>query len=219
MPYKLSNDQIGYLISQPETGMGYQYVEANIYPNSEKGVVLNAEVFIPKSKIEKIMGRRYLTYSAILKEAESPGLVRDLRVISRSSLHLGESKFFAAAAKGPASEAEISETKEDEVFKRFSAYINDHRITEDGGLVPGTYATTEEDAKNVGTGSEATERYALPSDEPAIYVFTVKPPRRTKIRSGIVEPANGKRGGGVEVIFEEGSPEDTVTGPRQIPAN
>jgi len=207
MPYKLTTSQINELIVQPETGMGYQYVEArmNNY-SSYKGVVLNGEVFIPDIRIEKIMGQRFLNYSAILTEAEQAGQIRDLKVISKGLLRLGETRFFAKAAKAPASEAPISETKKDEVFKRYSPYSNDRRVTGEGGFLPGTYATTEEDSRNVKTGTEATNRYALPSDEPAIYVFTVQPPEKTSVRVGVVEPANGKPGGGVEVIFEDGSP-------------
>lgn len=219
MLYKLSNEQIKEMTTQPETGMGYQYVEAAINSySSSKGVVLNAEVFIPENKIEKIIGKRYLTYSAILNEAERPGHIRNLRIISKSSLYLGESKYFTKSDTTPADEALISLTEEDEVFKRFSSYKNDHRVTEQGGLLPGTYATTEEDAKNVRTGTEATLRYALPSDEPAVYIFTIEPPEKTAIRVGVVQPANDKPGGGVEVIFEKGSPQKTVTGPDTIPA-
>lgn len=82
MPYKLSTEQIRELISQPETGMGYQYVEASMSDFSIlKGVVLNSEIFIPEEKIEKIMGRRFLTYSAVLNEAERPGSSRKINVI------------------------------------------------------------------------------------------------------------------------------------------
>ena len=219
MPYKLDIDQMHELIVQPETGMGYQYVEASMSDyTSLKGVVLNGELFIPENKIAKIMGRHYLTYSAVLKEAEQPGYVRQLTVLRRDKLHLGESLHFAKIAKTPASGAPISETEIKQFFKRFSPYRNDHRITEDGGLRSGSYATTEADARNVNTGTVAVLRYALPSDEPAIYVFSIKPPEKTLVRIGVVEPANGKPGGGVEVLFEHGSPSKTVTGPETIPA-
>ena len=220
MPYKLSTEQVRELVNQPETGMGYQYVEASMNDFSiVKGVVLNSEVFIPEEKIEKIMGKRFITYSAVLNEAESPGYIRKINVIGRDRLHLGETKYFAKAAGTPASQAVISLTEKDQIFKRFSPYGNDHRINEDGSLKPGAYATTEADARNAKTGTEATNRYALPSDEPAIYVFTIQPPEKTPVRIGTVEPANGKPGGGTEVLFENGSPKNTVTGPNTIPAN
>jgi hypothetical protein len=90
-------------------------------------------------------------------------------------------------------------------------------VTAKGGLVPGTYATTEEDAKHVKTGRDAVKRYALPNPAPAVHVFTIAPPVKTKLKRGVAQPAYGQPGGGVEVIFVNGSPDNTVTGPAQIP--
>jgi hypothetical protein len=106
---------------------------------------------------------------------------------------------------------------EEENFKRFSAYANDRRVTANGGLVPGTYATTEEDAKDVKTGRDAVKRYALPNPAPAVHVFTIYPPPGTSLQRGVAQSAYGQPGGGVEVIFVNGSPDNTVTGPAQIP--
>jgi hypothetical protein len=103
------------------------------------------------------------------------------------------------------------------VFKRFSAYPNDRRVASDGSLLSGTYATTEQDAKNVKTGKDAVARYALPDPAPASNVITVRPNKDTDIQRGIVEPAFGQPGGGVEVIFTNGTQPKTVTGPIKIP--
>ncbi len=220
MPYQLSTDQIRELVAQPETGMGYQYVEASMSDSHVmKGVVLNSEVFIPEARIEKIMGQRSLNYSMILREAERPGYIQKVKVMGRSQLHLGEAKYSKKTSEPPAAEANISLTEKNQIFKRFSPFKNDRRIALDGSLLSGAYATTEDDAKNVRTGTEAMNRYALPSDEPAIYVFSIRPPEKTPVRVGRVEPANGKPGGGVEVLFENGSPKNTVTGPDTIPPN
>jgi hypothetical protein len=84
MPYKLTLNQINELVAQPETGMGYQYVEATMSTyDSLRGVVLNGEVFIPEIRIEKIMGSQAINYSAILKEAEQQGHIRRLKINSR----------------------------------------------------------------------------------------------------------------------------------------
>ena len=219
MPYKLDSYQLRELITQPETGMGYQYVEADMNDYSSlRGVVLNAEIFVPENKIEKIIGKYSLSYSAILREAEQPGYIRKLRVIKKDSIQLGESRYFEKSIGASASEAPLSSTEKYQIFKRFSAYKNDYRVRDDGSLLPGSYATTEEDAKKVRTGTDATLRYALPCDDPAIYIFTISPPEKTAIRIGIVKPANNKPGGGVEVLFENGSPKNSVTGPSIIPA-
>ncbi|MBI3048604.1 MAG: hypothetical protein HYY76_09890 [Acidobacteria bacterium] len=104
-------------------------------------------------------------------------------------------------------------TKAGEVFVRFSGYENDNRVRDDGSLRPGTYATTEEDAKNVKTGKDAVARYAMPNPQPASYRFTIRPERDTVIQKGIVEPAFDQPGGGVEVIFKNGTTPKTVTLP------
>lgn len=218
MFYKLDKEQISELIRQPETGMGYQCVEATMNESLVNGIVFNSEVFIPEDKINKIAWDQFIAYSAILQEAKSSGNIRKLKVIKKESLHLSETECFSKAFQGPASEADISSAASNEVFNRFSPYSDDHRVKEDGSLLPGSYATTEEDARNVRTGTEAVLRYALPSDNPAIYIFTILPPQGTQIQRGIVKPANNKPGGGVEVIFKDGSPEKTVTGPKKIPA-
>lgn len=103
--------------------------------------------------------------------------------------------------------------------KKFKEYNkNDRRITPDKGLLQGTYATTSEDARNVRTGEQAVQRYALPNPKPAVYVFTIEPQLGTPLRRGIVQPAYGQPGGGVEIYFEQGTTVNTVRlPPDQIP--
>ena len=62
------------------------------------------------------------------------------------------------------------------------------------------------------------ERYALPNSDPASYQFTIEPKKGTQLKRGIVQPANGHQGGGVEVIFTEGTQKETVAKPpRKLP--
>src|SRR5207245_1474422 len=100
-------------------------------------------------------------------------------------------------------------TKQDDVFMRFTAYKNDRRITANNGLLPGTYATTDADSRNVKTGEQAVERYALPDPKPAKYRFRVVPTKNTEYREGTVQPAYGHKGGGVEVLFDQGTSDST----------
>ena len=133
------------------------------------------------------------------------------------STRVRESSSSTKSSSG-ASDAPEEELQEEEKFKRFSAYANDRRVTASGALVLGTYATTEKDAAKHGkTGRDAVKRYALPNPAPAVYVFTIDPPLRTNLNRGVAQPAYGQPGGGVEVIFVNGSPDKTVTGPAQIP--
>jgi hypothetical protein len=212
----------------PEYGMGYQI--ANVLLNSngtEKGIILNGEVFITFKDMQSIPDL-FAQYNLLLLSARFSALkvigatvierpesemrgVRKIRLYNFSRSTLNEKR--AGAAK----DAEDSYSMKDDVFKRFSAYANDFRVTANKGLTAGTYATTAEDALNVRTGMEAVYRYALENKAPANKVFTIKPPENTKLKRGTVEPAYGEPGGGVEVIFVDGSPSGTVTGPIIIP--
>ncbi len=215
---KLTDAETRVLKGQPETGMGYQLVEATQFDDKTKrGVVYNAELFFYEDESRSIL--RTLSYPQVLKEAtKSTGQFRSLRVLSRSAAPITLTERKAAIAKGaPAKDAKVEQTKANEVFKRFSAYQNDSRVQSDGSWSEGTYATTEEDAKNVKTGKDAVARYALPNPEPARYVFTGRPNKDTDIQKGTVEPAFGQPGGGVEVIFPKGTQPNTVTGPLEIP--
>lgn len=118
----------------------------------------------------------------------------------------------------PATDAEISISVLGEIFKRFSAYANDRRITAKMGVLAGTFATTKEDADaNIRTGTDAVSRYALENKQPASNVFTITPPGGTQLKRGTAQPAYGEVGGGAEVIFVNASPDGIVTGPIKIP--
>jgi hypothetical protein len=86
------------------------------------------------------------------------------------------------------------------------------------GLTSGTFATTKEDADaNVKTGTDAVVRYALPNPKPASNVFTISPAKDTDLKRGTSQPDNNQPGGGIEVIFVNGTPDGSVSGPFSIP--
>jgi hypothetical protein len=214
----LTQAETKMLTRQPETGMGYQIVEAMTKDDKRtRGIVYNAELFFREDESRTIL--LTTSYPDVLKRAaKSPGEFKALQVLTRSAAPLALTERKAADAKAkPAKDADVEKTNADEVFKRFSAFQNDNRRMADGSWSAGTYATTEEDANNVKTGKDAVERYALPNADPACYVFTGRPAKDTDIRRGIVEPAFGRKGGGVEVIFPKGTQPNAVTGPTTIP--
>ena len=133
--------------------------------------------------------------------------------------YLLESRRLSLMAANAAAElAPITLTEAAEIFRRFCAYAKDRRITPGRGVTPGTFATTKEDADaNVKTGIDAVARYALADSKPASNVFTISPAKDTELKRGTVQPANNQLGGGVEVIFVNGLPDGTVTGPVLIP--
>ncbi|MHB8404553.1 MAG: hypothetical protein ACYDCJ_03925 [Gammaproteobacteria bacterium] len=222
--YRFKGDVITSLLNKPEYGMGYQRGRATLSSGEVlAGFVFNAELFVPDEErtLYKTVASRVMFAKALTEAKTADPYIRSIEVIpryaSKSRAVMYEvAKTIIEETKGAAgSPADV--TAAAEVFKRFTAYANDRRVTANHGLVPGTYATTARDAGLVRTGREAVARYALPNPAPAIYVFTIKPPKDTKIQRGTVQPANSQPGGGAEVLFTDGTADRTVTGPETIP--
>ncbi|MBX9842128.1 MAG: hypothetical protein K2Z80_10015 [Xanthobacteraceae bacterium] len=108
-------------------------------------------------------------------------------------------------------------TKPNEKFVRFSAFRNDRRIQSDGSLLPGSYATSELDARFSPSGFAVVGRYALPNILPAINRFEISVPPGTSGLVGTVSPAFGQAGGGVEIEFTNGAPPSSVIKHSTIP--
>jgi len=217
----LNEDLQRELIGQPESGMGYQNVAIELRNGETRhGTTFNAEFLLYSGEsphlLEKISEP---TQRLLMLERNELGLGKEilsLRVLRSEADASARVRESSSRSSSGASEAPVEELQAEEKFKRFSAYANDRRVTANGGLLPGTYATTEQDAKHVKTGRDAVKRYALPNPAPAVHVFTIEPPLRTRLQWGVAQPAYGQPGGGVEVIFVNGSPDRTVTGPAQI---
>lgn len=221
----LNEDRQRELLAQPESGMGYQTVEVVLRDGkSRRGTAFNTEYLLysgePVDRLQRItepsrrllmlehnelgLGEQIVELKVVASEATAPSSVRE------------SSEERTTSSSSGANEASEGQLKREEQFKRFSAFANDRRVTATGALLPGTYATTAADARQVKTGRDAVRRYALPNAMPAVHVFTIDPPI-TILKRGIAQPAYGQPGGGVEVIFVNGSPHKTVTGPAQIP--
>ena len=220
--YHLSYDETHSILRKPESGMGYQVVDVQMMDyRTKRGVVFNAELLTldEDERSDRLMLSK--SYTEALRTAKNTaGQFRSLVVVqdSRTTVLSKRNTSPPLTEEQQAREVEralqnAGVTKEGDVFCRFSAFENDRRITPDKCLLPGTYATTKEDGDKVKTGKEAVERYALPNPDPASYRFTIKPKKDTMLKGGIVQPANGHQGGGVEVIFTEGTQKDTVTVP------
>lgn len=198
--------------------MGYQLVDVERREGQRQaGVAYNAELVLLEH--EPRADLRVLTFERLVKAANSSeGEITSIRL--RESTTQRSAVLEKAVKETKSTEAKnapVQSTSRDEVFKRFSAYQNDRRVQSDGSLLAGTYATTEADARLAPTGSAAVKRYALPNPAPASWLFTSKPNAGTAIQRGIVASANGQPGGGVEVIFTNGTSAGTTTGPERIP--
>jgi hypothetical protein len=220
---------------KPEYAMGYQYGEVLLSSGGkERGFILNGRSFVTR---DELSGLSPIAMARAENEAMASSLeITEVKLIPRSlesmkavrrisATDLGSTRkigaFSAAneayrASKG-AIDASITLTKEGEIFCRFSAFRDDFRITEHRALTPGTFATTKEDADKVKTGREAISRYALENKNSANNRFTITPEENTELQEGIVQPAYGETGGGIEVIFVKGTTKWTVSQPEVLP--
>jgi len=233
-----------YLLLRPEYAMGYQKVRIKLSNiNSEEGFIFNGDFFVKQNELaslssigiwlaERAAEKTSATIFDITVIPRPPEQLRNVRRINLTALNASGSFYsrsqhggvesanesiVKASAGQAAKDAPITLTTAGEVFKRFSAYENDFRITDKKGLRPGTFATTAEDAENVKTGKDAVSRYALENKQPANKRFTINPEKDTSIQRGVVQPAYGEPGGGVEVIFVNGTGDYTVSGPDILP--
>jgi len=224
-----------WLQEQPEYGMGYQRGVVTLSTGTrETGVILNGSTFVKQdelrsmtptdiAKAEAVAHISRLSITNVELIPRAPDTLRGVRRISTFSAYNRQKSAqyelvneVLRASQG-AKDSPVTVTLDGEVFNRFSAYVNDIRITAMRGLKPGTFATTAEDAKNVHTGREAVARYALENKQSANKRFTIKPAEKTSLQQGVVQPAYGEPGGGVEVIFVKGTCDHSVSEPDILP--
>jgi hypothetical protein len=222
MIYKAYSSDTEKFLSLPETGMGYQVIEAKRYSEISKKryVVYNGELIIDIDNnfvnFKKLMNAK--GFSAALNEAKElpietstislvpKSLLLEKRVLSENEKRDKRRHSGRGAIENP---KEFANGKE--VFVRLSAYENDRRI--DFGkkrLIEGSYTTTHLDyLVCVKLPDDPVDRYALPNDEPVEWAFYILPQTKDQLQRGVVQPAFGHAGGGIEAYFENGTSNDT----------
>ena len=212
------------LLSKPETGMGYQIVEASLFRKTgvKRYIVYNSELAIDLDDEFPYYQRKIIAegFSNAVTKANDTIMLEtsSIKVLSKNAIK--ESKFLNENKKlnkkrHSGGKGAIDNPKEkadgNEVFVRLSAYEDDRRI--DFGkkkLKPGSYTTTEQDYKDcVSTNDDPVDRYALPNDEKIQWAFYIKPKKEDTLQRGIVQPAFGHEGGGIEAYFENGTSDNT----------
>lgn len=215
MFYALSQEDKNYLLSKPETGMGYQVIEAVKpgYYAKNKYIVLNAQMAVEMDGTEGYYIHKVIKEG--IAELKSYTHILDFAI---SSIKLFNEKEYRAIVNEPSFRSEkgaIENPKEFasgiEEFVRLSAFEDDLRIDKEKKcLLPGSYTTTLNDYKDCKAFPDSpNERYALPNDEEIKWAFYIQPKGNDTLQRGTVQPANGKRGGGKEVYFEFGTGKDT----------
>jgi hypothetical protein len=216
MYFRLSPSQENFLQSQPETGMGYQIVEASRQGSymTEKFIALNSEIIIEMNKLEYDNIRKVINEGTFaVKSKASLITLNKLSVLNekqyRSIVMESENQKEKGAIENPAERADGVE-----MFARLSAFENDRRVDKiKRCLTPGSFATTLDDYISCKhTKEDPIERYALPNNDEIKFVFYIQPVKTDSLQRGIVQPANEKRGGGKEAYFEKGTAVDTYKG-------
>jgi len=199
------------LLAQPESGMGFQIVEAKKAASlgSEAWLVFNGELAIVIEDQTWLQSRAAMSEIHLRAEAKNVStLIESFHVATtRSGVGRPPSSHGPARTLAPAAHSLIkkSETAAGTTYYRFSAFENDRRVNpKTGAFLPGTYATTATDKPMAPSGFAAVGRYALPNVLPASFVFALSAVGSERIHIGTVAPAFGQSGGGVEVFFPLG---------------
>ena len=199
---KVDDNVREFLLSQPESGMGYQLVQTS--GSGNRLLIMNAELCINLEHMHELAGYQDQDGRIIVD-----GDIQVIDIEPKSITVNTHGSFRSNSRKG-------------EVFVRYSAFRNDIRIRRDGSIVSGSYVTTENEALHWGrpfgwTGLSVVGRYALPNPAPAIYRTWLKPTLILPISCGTVAPNYSQSGGGVEVRFEQDTPSGTVIQTDAIP--
>ncbi len=216
--WMLSEETVNQLLAQPETGMGFQFVEGIVNGASARLLVFNAEVAYDVSDVlltdsddpASILLNGTLVVKAIASAQAKPGS------LAVSSLSVAPPRVTGGGSWGGGASAGVPPAKltppsslvksyslgAKRLFHRFSAFKPDKRVNPaTGDFVAGTYATTNSDFPLAPSGLAAVGRFALPNIQPASHHYRIDAPAGTQVTSGTVAPANGQAGGGVEVLF------------------
>ena len=209
MILKLLPNQQLELKSMPETGMGYQLIQARFKGeySAKEFIVLNEELIVENNYRRK----------DYLKEIFAKGFNFSVRNSAYTELRdiklINETKSFNAFKEsdgeaGPAKEnPNVSYPDGKTYYVRLSAYDDDRRIDKQNNcLLPGSFTTTKKDYEScVNDKDDPVERYALPNEEKIEWAFHILPDTKDGYKFGIVKPEFGKRGGGKECYFENGT--------------
>lgn len=207
---KLSEKNIEYLKNIPETGMGYQLINAyeiSYFP--KKFLVLNGKFALDTNDSN---------FRQIFISKFGEDFATDLRAAKKIHLTitdvLGSDKRIGSFFKEGQSNKELSakdggteNANGDELFVRLSAFEDDIRIDKQNRcLRPGSYTTTASDALRCKLDKDdPIVRYALPNDLNIEWAFYIQPLPTDSLKRGWVQENFGKKGGGREVYFEKGT--------------
>lgn len=215
--WNLNEQAINSLLDLPETGMGFQLVEAINWGKPTPFIIFNSELAVDISGLDLIPSddpsvilNNGLSIIELLKSDRedifsAPG-PHSFKLLSHriSSAQSPISKGLPSLqASMPSSLVKKVVLHSNRAFHRFSAFNPDRRVNpKTGDFLPGTYATPESEVPFVPSGFAAVGRFALPNNLPASHHYVIEAPAGTTVAFGTVAPAFGQAGGGVEAYFQ-----------------
>ncbi|MFL5773025.1 MAG: hypothetical protein ACJ75F_07705 [Flavisolibacter sp.] len=215
MIYLIKPEQQQELLRLPETGMGYQVINASI-SNSytrKKYLVLNSEIAIDlddttDENIKKLMSEGILTIKRNAPDIE----FKDLHI--DTEFNMVDEPIQIYGNKGAIENPKQTATGTEKLV-RLSAFEHDKRLdTIYKRLRPGSYTTSYDNYKMCKSKKmDPVSLYALPDTRPVEWVFHIQPKANDEFQYGTVQPANGKKGGGEEYFFWNGTSENTYLPP------
>jgi hypothetical protein len=219
--WSLGPDSVAALQALPETGMGFQLVNAQIEGRAAVMLVLNCEdaydisdvVLGRETDAATILANSWRVIEAIARATKGSRTLETarsvrlragfLRRVRPGALVRPPWRFPRSYRRAPLVTSYALTV--DRVFHRFSAFKNDRRVNAStGDFLPGTYAAPQSEVRLVPTGFAAVGRFALPNVKPASHHYVVQAPSGTAVTFGAVAPAFSQAGGGVEVVFPSG---------------
>ena len=232
--WNLNEQAINSLLELPETGMGFQFVEAINWGDPTPFIVFNSELAVDLSGLDLLPsddpavilnnGLKIIesmkSYRETIFSAPSPHSFKLLD--SRIGTEPSRSSKVQAMLKAsmPSSLVKKVVLQDNRIFHRFSAFNPDRRVNpKTGDFLAGTYATTESEVPFVPSGFAAVGRFALPNNLPASHHYEIEAPAGITVEFGTVAPAFGQAGGGVEAYFQNAVPNQKKppTAPSRLP--
>ena len=208
----LSESAINELSALPETGMGFQFVDATFWGDRKRFLVFNSEHAVDITELNlsttdevfELMQNERKIVSYLDFEREVVFAAPDPHSFQLISTRIASPSGTTGApiAATPSTLVKHVHLPNNRKFYRFSAFNPDRRVDPvTGDFSPGTYATVESELPFVPTGFVAVGRFALPNNIPASYRYTIEAPKNTPVSFGTVAPAFSQSGGGVEAFF------------------
>ena len=196
MYYRLSFAQEKELLGQPETGMGYQVVEAELTGSTFTAtfIVLNAELAVELNEAAALCVKEIARTGSHIVARKAMDFRWDIK---RIIYHNADVKMNLLL------EVKSEHTDGAEIFVRRSIYENDKRIDQiNKCLLPGSYTTTLSDAlKYKHKSADPLIQLAMDHGVRGQWGYQVQPKRTDVLQRGKSDPQTGAK----EIYFKNGT--------------